>query len=60
MQEINIRIKDLNYMDFQSADNNSGLKVDEKIHELSICFGRNEGAIRSKLYKLGFLTDWKK
>ena len=47
-------------MDFQSAANNSGLKVYEKIHELPIRFGRNEGVIRSKMYKLGFLTDWKK
>ena len=57
MREITIKIKDSDYMDFQLAANNSGLKVDEKIHELPICFGRNEDIIRSKLYKLGFLTD---
>jgi len=30
---------------------------DNKTHELSIRFGRNEGAIRSNLHKLGFLTN---
>ena len=27
-------MKNSDYMDFQTADDNSGLKVDEKIHEI--------------------------
>ena len=60
MRKITIEIQDSDYLDFQSTANNSGLKVDEKIHEFLIRFGRNEGVIRSKLHKLGFLADWKK
>ena len=41
-------------------DKSNEQSEDGKIHEFSIRFGRNEGAIRSKLHKLGFLTDWKK
>lgn len=41
-------------------DESNKQSENEKISELSIRFGRNKGAIRSKLHKLGFLTDWKK
>jgi len=34
LREITIRIKDEDYMSFQSATDNSGLKVDEKISEI--------------------------
>ena len=34
MREVTIRIKDEDYLDFQSVANNSGLKIDEKIHEI--------------------------
>jgi len=34
MREITIEIKDSDYLDFQSAANNSGLRVDEKISEI--------------------------
>ena len=34
MREITIKIKDQDYMDFQSAANNSGLRVDEKLSEI--------------------------
>ena len=34
MREVTIRIKDDDYIDFQSAANNSGLKVDEKLSEI--------------------------
>ena len=34
LREIIIRIKDEDYMTFQSAANNSGLRVDEKISEI--------------------------
>ena len=34
MRKITIEIKDSYYLDFQSADNNSSLKVDEKILEI--------------------------
>jgi len=34
MRKITIEIQDSDHMDFQSAANNSGLKVDEKILEI--------------------------
>jgi len=34
MREIIIKIKDSDYMDFQSVANNSGLRVDEKMEEI--------------------------
>jgi len=34
MRKITIEIKDSDYMDFQSAANNSGLRVDEKLSEI--------------------------
>jgi len=34
MREVTIKIKDEDYVDFQEASNNSGLKVDEKISEI--------------------------
>jgi len=34
MREITIKIKNSDYMDFQSAANNSGLRVDEKLSEI--------------------------
>ncbi len=34
LREITVRIKDKDYIDFQTAANNSGLKVDEKISEI--------------------------
>ena len=34
MRKITIEIKDEDYLDFQFAANNSGLKVDEKISEI--------------------------
>jgi len=34
MREIIIKIKDQDYLDFQSAASNSGLRMDEKITEI--------------------------
>ena len=34
MRKITIEIKDSDYLDVQSAANNSGLKVDEKLSEI--------------------------
>ena len=34
MRKITIEIKDSDYLDFQSAANNSGLKVDVKLSEI--------------------------
>jgi len=34
MREITIKIKDQDYLDFQQASNNSGLRIDEKISEI--------------------------
>ena len=38
-------------------DNSKKQSEEKKIHELSVRFGRNEGAIRSKLRKLNLLIQ---
>ena len=34
MRDVTIRIKDEDYLDFQSAANNSGLRIDKKLQEI--------------------------
>jgi len=36
MREITIKIKDEDYMDFQTTANNSGLRIDEKISQIIV------------------------
>jgi hypothetical protein len=36
MREITIKIKDEDYMDFQTTANNSGLRIDEKTSQIIV------------------------
>jgi len=42
LRKITIKIKDEDYIDFQSVANNSGLRIDEKISEIIQYYNNRE------------------